>query len=140
MDIRKVTPYEHLLLSLTVCFGRLGVCCQHCTTEFCFYASRDTTSCFQILKIDCHEETYNYVVHAHKDCMTQTLSKLHNDELFYTRLPQFDRVCCRSRSVERVKINNLSGWLTVLPVSQDHNDLTAQEYCDALQFHYQKPF
>jgi len=37
------------------------------------------------------------------------------------------------------KMNNLSGWLTVLPVSQDHYDLTAQEFCDALAMHYRKP-
>jgi len=37
-------------------------------------------------------------------------------------------------------MNNLSGWPTVLPVSQDHYDLTAQEFCDALALGYRKPF
>ena len=41
--------------------------------------------------------------------------------------------------MERAKLNDLSGWLTVLPTSQDHFDLTAQEFCDALALHYQKP-
>ena len=35
-------------------------------------------------------------------------------------------------------MNDLSGWLTVLPMSQDHFDLTAQEFCDALALRYWK--
>ena len=52
-------------------------------------------------------------------------------------LPQFDGVC--RRSVEQAKLNDLSGWLTVLPKSQDHFDLTAQEFCDALALCFWKP-
>ena len=49
----------------------------------------------------------------------------------------FDGVC--RRSVEWAKLNDLSGWLTVLPTSQYHFDLTAQEFGDALALRYQKP-
>ena len=52
-------------------------------------------------------------------------------------LPQFDGAC--HRSVEQAKLNDLSGWLAVLPMSQDHFDLTAQEFCDALALRYRKP-
>ena len=41
--------------------------------------------------------------------------------------------------MERAKLNDLSGWLTVLPMSQDHFDLTAQEFRDALALRYRKP-
>jgi len=41
--------------------------------------------------------------------------------------------------MERAKMNNISGWLTLLPMSQDHYDLTAQEFCDALALRYWKP-
>ena len=49
---------------------------------------------------------------------------------------------CRSecrRSVERAKLFDLSGWLTVLPTSQDHFDPTAQEFRNALALRYRKP-
>ena len=41
--------------------------------------------------------------------------------------------------MERAKLNDLSGWLTVLPTSQDHFDLTAQEFRDAFALRYRKP-
>jgi len=142
----EVTPREYLLFSLPVQFGGLGVYRLHYTAEFCFSASRDATLVivqalhgFRSFEVDHHEET---VIHAHKDFVRQ--SELRNDEFFSTLLPQFDGVCCRS--VEQAKTNNLSGWLmvlsgwlTVLPVSQDHYDLTAQEFRDALALRYRKP-
>ena len=36
-------------------------------------------------------------------------------------------------------MNDLSGWLTVLPMSQDHFDLIAQQFRDALALRYRKP-
>ena len=35
-------------------------------------------------------------------------------------------------------MNHLSSWLTVLPVGQNHFDLTAQEFSDALALRYRK--
>ena len=56
---------------------------------------------------------------------------------FFHPLPQFDRFC--GRSVKWTKLNDLSGWLTVLPMSQNHFDLTAQEFGDALALLYWSP-
>ena len=75
------------------------------------------------------------VLRAHKDFVRQ--SELRHDEFFFILLPQFDGVC--RRSVERAKLNDLSGWLTVLPTSPGYFDLTAQEFCDALALRYRKP-
>ena len=36
-------------------------------------------------------------------------------------------------------MNDLSGRFTLLSMSQDHFDLTAQEFCDALALRYRKP-
>ena len=41
--------------------------------------------------------------------------------------------------MEQAKLNDFIGWLTMLPMSQDHFDLTAQEFHDALALHYRKP-
>ena len=135
----EVTPLERLLFSLPVRFGGLGVYRPQCTAEFSFTASRNATQvivqalhgvrCFEV---DRHEET---VLCAHKDFVRQ--SELRNDELFTNLLSRFDGV--RRRSVERAKMNSLSGWLTVLPIGRDHFDLTAQEFRDALALRYRKP-
>ena len=42
------------------------------------------------------------------------------------------------RCVECVKLNHLSGWLTVLPVGQNYFDLASKEFRDALAIHYRK--
>ena len=34
---------------------------------------------------------------------------------------------------------NLSGWLSVLPLTRDQFDLSPQEFRDALVLHYRKP-
>ena len=60
-------------------------------------------------------------------------SELCSDEVFIL-LSQFDGVC--HRSVECAKLNDLSGWLTALLMSQDHFDLTAQEFDDAIRSHF----
>ena len=36
-------------------------------------------------------------------------------------------------------MNNLSGWLTMFPVSQSHYDLATQEFRDSLALHCRKP-
>ena len=67
----KVTPFEHLLFSLPVRFGGLGVFQPHCTAEFAFSASRDATQVivqalhgYRSFEVDHHVEI---VFHTHKD-------------------------------------------------------------------------
>lgn len=80
-------------------------------------SSRDATQVIiQVLhgsrsyEVDHRVET---VLCAHMDFVRQC--ELRNDEFFHP-VPQFDRVCCRS--LERAKLNDLSDWLTALPMSQ----------------------
>ena len=115
-----MTPHERLLFSLPVRFGGLGVFQPQCTAEFAFSVSRDATQVIvqalhglRSFEVDRHVET---AFRAHKDFVRQC--ELRYDELFSTLLPQFDGAC--RRSVEQAKLNDLSGWLTVLPMSQDH--------------------
>ena len=61
---------------------------------------------------------------------------LRDNGLFQEVITKFNDI--HHRSVEHAKLNHLSGWLTVLPVAQNHFDLTAQEFCDALTLRYSK--
>ena len=62
---------------------------------------------------------------------------LMDNDLFRKVITKFDDMNCRC--VEHAKLNHLSGSLTVLPVGQNHFDLTTQEFCDALALRYRKP-
>ena len=71
----EVTPREHLLFSLPVHFGGLGVFQPQCTAEFAFSASRDATQVIvqalhglRSFEVDHHVET---VFRAHKDFVRQ---------------------------------------------------------------------
>ena len=80
----EVTPHEHLLFSLPVHFGGLGVFCPQCTAEFTFSASRDATQVIvqalhgsKAFEVDCHKET---VLRTHKDFVRQ--NEFRYDEFF----------------------------------------------------------
>lgn len=63
---------------------------------------------------------------------------LRDTGLFQEMIREFDDR--HHRCVECTKMNHLSSWFMVLPVSQNHFDLTAQEFRDALALRYRKPF
>ena len=44
-----------------------------------------------------------------------------------------------ARALRKAKTNDLSGWLSVMPMERDNFDLTAQEFRDALAIRYKKP-
>ena len=44
-----------------------------------------------------------------------------------------------ARALQRSKLNDLSGWLSVMPMEKDHFDLTAKKFHDALAICYKKP-
>ena len=45
---------------------------------------------------------------------------------------------CR-HALQHSRGNDLSVWLSVMPIERDNFDLTAQEFCDALAIRYKKP-
>ena len=59
------------------------------------------------------------------------------DALFSTLYLELDPL--RSRALQRSRDNDLSAWLSVMPIERDNYDLTAQEFCDALAVRYKKP-
>ena len=58
-------------------------------------------------------------------------------DLFSEICSQLDPL--RVRVLQRAKLNDLSGWLSVMPMERDNFDLTAQEFRDALAIRYKKP-
>ena len=44
-----------------------------------------------------------------------------------------------THALQRSKLNDLSGWISVMPMEKDNFDLTAQEFHDALALRYKKP-
>lgn len=83
----------------------------------------------QSFEVDCQETT---VLQAHKVFMNQC--DLKDNGLFQEVITKFDDM--HHRCVGRAEINHLSGWLSVLPVGQNHFHLTTQEYNDALALCY----
>ena len=87
----------------------------------------------QPFEVDHHETT---VLQAYKVFMNQC--DVRDNGLFQEIITKFDdmhRIC-----VEHAKLNHLSGWLTALPVGQNHFDLTAQEFRDVWHYIIESPF
>ena len=82
-------------------------------------------------KLDAHD---NAIALARKDY--QKLCDSLFDDLF--DLISFRLDLLHLRVLQRVKINDLSYWLNVLPLEKDNYDLTAQEFCDTLAVRYKK--
>ena len=56
----------------------------------------------------------------------------------------FDYICSQLNSIHhrallRAKDNDLSVWLSVLPIERDNFDLKPHEFRDAFAIHYRKP-
>ena len=56
----------------------------------------------------------------------------------------FSEICLEldplhQRAVERARANDLSAWLSVMPIEKDNYDLTGQEFRDALAVRHRKP-
>ena len=107
--------------------------------QLLYNASRDGT-CVVVnsiknihsFELDAHDDT---IAFAHKDYW-----KLYDslfDDLFDVISSRLDPL--HLRALQRPKINDLSCWLTVLPLEKDNFGLTAQEFYDALAVRYKKP-
>ena len=135
----KVTPIERLLFSLPVQFDELDVYRSHATAECCFAALKDATRVIvealhglQPFEVDHHETT---VLQANKVFRNQY--DLRDNGLFQEVITKFDDI--HHRCVESAKLNHPSGWLTMLPIGQNHFNLTVQKFRDALALCYKKP-
>ena len=107
--------------------------------QLLYNASRDGT-CIVVNSI---KNIHSFELDAHDDAIAFACKdywKLCDslfDDLFDVISSRLDLL--QLRALQRPKINDLSCWLTVLPLEKDNFDLTAQEFRDALAVRYKKP-
>ena len=89
------------------------------------------------------KQAYSFQISVHDDMVfaarkayQQLLDRTHND-LFPKISSSFDQT--HQRVLQRAKDNDLAVWLSVTPVENNHFDLSAQEFRDALAIRYRKP-
>ena len=91
----------------------------------------DSIQFVQGFELDVHDDL---IVSAHKSYQ-QVRNDLYND-LFSTISCKLDPT--HLRALHRSRTNDLSCWLSVMPIEKDNFDLTAQEFRDALAIRYKK--
>ena len=135
----EISLQERQLFSLPVKYGGLGIPSACVSAPILYTASRNSTKCIvdtiishSSFEIAAHETT---VFSARSDYLKSCEQRY--DQLYDNVLQQFDSF--HQRSIQRARDNTMSVWLSVVPVEQNHFDLTAQEFCDALAVRYRKP-
>ena len=135
----EISPLEFELFSLPVHFGGLGIPLPKHLAGPMYDASRYATHCM----VDSIQGSPGFELDVHDDNVNSThrnYKKTCDD--FFNDL--FSVVCSKldpphARALQRSRLNDHSGWLSVMPMEKDNFDLTAQEFCDALAICYKKP-
>ena len=128
----QISSLESELFFLPVRFGGLGILLPRLLANPLFAASRSATRAIvdsirfvQGFELDVHDDL---IVSAHRSYQ-QVCNDLYND-LFSTISCKLDPT--HLRAFHRSRTNDLSCWLSVMPIEKDNFDLTAQEFRDAL--------
>ena len=135
----EISPLEFELFSLPVHFGGIGILLPNHLAKTLYDASRSATHTIVDsiqhslgFELDVHDDN---VISAHRNYQ-RTCDGLFTD-LFSTICSKLDPL--QACAVQRAKTNDLSGWLSVMPMERDNFDLTAQEFRDALAIRCKKP-
>ena len=135
----EISSLEQRMFSLPVRFGGLGVDLPVTSADSMYAASRHATGILMDAIIagsplePCVHEDLILVAQRHHWKQLNT----RYDALFSTLCLELDPL--RSRALQHSRDNDLSAWLTVMPIERDNYDLTAQEFRDALAVRYKKP-
>ena len=135
----EISSLERRMFSLPICFGGLGVDLPVTSADSMYAASRHATGILVDAIIassplePCVHEDLILVAQRHHRKQLNT----RYDALFSTLCLELDPL--RSRALQHSRDNDLSAWLSVMPIEWDNYDLTAQEFCDALAVRYKKP-
>ena len=135
----EITSLEQRMFSLPVRFGGLGVDLPVTSADCKYAASRHATGVLvdviiagSPLEPSVHEDLVLVARRHHQKQLDSEYDLLFSD--ICLELDPF-----RSRALKRSRDNDLSAWLSVMPIEQDNYDLTAQEFRDALAVRYKKP-
>ena len=133
----EITPSERQLFSLPTRLGGLGILDPTTSTSRFYQASVHATS---VLSAAIREgSTLDLGLYV-STVLTARRQDAVSRDVFYGQ--QFDDLLrdlhfCQ-RAILRAKDQNISAWLSALPLVKDHFDLAAQEFRDALALRYKK--
>ena len=134
----EITPSEHQLFSLPTRLGGLGILDPTTSASRFYQASVHATS---VLSAAIREgSTLDLGLHV-STVLTARRQDAVSRDVFYGQ--QFDELLrdfdpYRQRAILRAKDQNISAWLSALPLVKNHFDLAAQEFRDALALRYKK--
>ena len=135
----EISSLEQRMFSLPVRFGGLGVDLPVTSADSMYAASRHATGILMDAIIagsplePCVHEDLILVAQRHHRKQLNT----RYDALFSTLCLELDPL--RSCALLCSRDNDLSAWLSVMPIERDNYDLTAQEFRDAFAVRYKKP-
>ena len=135
----EINSLEQQMFSLPVRFGGLGVDLPVTSADLMYTASQHATGILveaiiagSPLETTVHEDLVLVARRHHQRHLDARY-----DALFSTLCLELDPL--HSRALKRSRDNDLSAWLSVMPIARDNYDLTAQEFRDALAVRYKKP-
>ena len=135
----EISSLDQRLFSLSVRLGGLGLDLPTVSANSLYAASRHATEA--IVSAIISATPFEPSVH---DDLVFVAQRHYRKQLDTNHEALFSEICLEldplhRRAIERARTNDLSAWLSVMPIEKDNYDLTGQEFRDALAVRYRKP-
>ena len=135
----EVSYLEQQLFSLPVRLGGLGIDLPTVSANFLYAASRHATEVI----VSAIKDATPFEPSVHDD-LVFVAQRHYQKQLDVRQEALFSEVCqeldpLHQRAVRRARANDLSMWLSVVPIEKNNFDLTALQFRDALAVRYKKP-
>ena len=135
----EISSLDQRLFSLSVRLGGFGLDLPTVSANSLYAASRHATEV--IVSAIISATPFEPSVH---DDLVFIAQRHYRKQLDTNHKALFSEICLEldplhRRAIERARTNNLSAWLSVMPIEKDNYDLTGQEFRDALAVRYRKP-
>ena len=134
----EISSLEQRLFSLPVRLGGLGLDLPTVSANSLYAASRHATEVI----VSAITVATPFEISVHDD-LVFVAQRHYQKQLDAMQEALFSEVCLgfdpiHLRAVKRARANDLSVWLSVMPIEKNNCDLTAQEFRDALAVRYKK--